>query len=78
MTSRKIKTMKLGTAIKGTDSLLLHEDKFAMQYFPALSVVEVINTVKNEEFIVPVTNVAYMMPERENEQKAGKAGRPAK
>jgi hypothetical protein len=78
MTSRIIKTMKLGTAIKGTDSLLLHKDKFAMEYFPALSVVEVVNIVKEEKFIVPVTNIAYMMPEGESEQKAGKAGRTVK
>lgn len=76
MTSRKIKTAKLAQALKGTDSLLLSRDKFDMEYFPALGIVEVYHKAKKENFIVPLTNTAYLVPD--DEQEAPKTTRSPK
>lgn len=76
MISRKLKCMKIATAIKGTDSLLLFSDKFAMEYFPAMGVVEVVSKNKKECFIIPLTNTAYMVPA--DEQEAPKTARNSK
>jgi hypothetical protein len=77
MTSKKVKTVKLAQALPGTDSLLLFEAKWDMEYFPALGVTEVKSKGKTSaKFIVPLTNVAYMVPM--DEQEAPKTPRNSK